>query len=44
MLLAVLNGLDTFVGDVGTCLGSSKRMVPSVLLGSSVVDFVSPIS
>ena len=33
-----LNDLATLVGDVDTCLGSSQRMV------SSVVDFVSPIS
>ena len=44
MLLAVLNGPDTFVGDEGTCLGSSMRMVSSVILGLSVVDFVSPIT
>ena len=43
MLLAVLNGPDTFVSDGGTCLGSSMRMISSVILRSSVVDFVSPI-
>ena len=44
MLLAVLNGPDTFVSDGGTCLGSSMRMISSIILGSLVVDFVNPIS
>ena len=38
-----LNDPATLVGDVGTCLGSSRRMVSSVLLSSFVVDFVNPI-
>ena len=44
MLLVVFNGPDTFISDEGICFGWSMRMISSVILGSSVVDFVSPIT
>ena len=39
-----LNGPDSFVSDGGTSLSSSMGVISSVMLCSSVVDFVSPIS